>query len=458
MSSLVTQVLARGEVTPDGALEAADEALASLQRACGGRVGGQLAVPELRSLVAKAREYELRLSRPFSAVGVEERFSGWVEIIPGHDEDDACLIELISCQGEPLGQVDEDAQSARIRRELNRALPEFAARLAPDQTVLTADAQSPDLADLADAMRAGLGRHWTDFVNFPGSLQDQPLHWRLLDGAACQVPGSNRPWTVWLEPLGMPSPGSNGFVLTLVSDIPAVDEVEPEDTGDETSLPVLTQELAAVLRQPINRIMASAETIQAKLAGPLPEIYSGYGSDMVSASEHLGALLEDVADLEIVEAADLAVQIETIDLAEAARQACAILGARAQERSITLVAPVAGESQLARGDYRRALQILINLIDNAVSYAPEESQVWVRLDADAGRAMVTVADQGRGLSEDEQKRVFDKFERLGRKDREGSGLGLYIASRLADAMHGSLTVESAPGQGARFTLNLPLAV
>ena len=81
--------------------------------------------------------------------------------------------------------------------------------------------------------------------------------------------------------------------------------------------------------------------------------------------------------------------------------------------------------------------------------------MWVRLDRAGAAASVTVADQGRGLSDAEQARVFDKFERLGRSGDGGSGLGLYIASRLAQAMAGDLAVESAPGQGARFTLSLP---
>ena len=80
--------------------------------------------------------------------------------------------------------------------------------------------------------------------------------------------------------------------------------------------------------------------------------------------------------------------------------------------------------------------------------------MWIRLDREGRRATVTVADQGRGLSDAERSRVFDKFERLGRGGDGGSGLGLYISARLARAMEGELSVESAPGQGARFTLEL----
>jgi signal transduction histidine kinase len=81
--------------------------------------------------------------------------------------------------------------------------------------------------------------------------------------------------------------------------------------------------------------------------------------------------------------------------------------------------------------------------------------VWLRAENEDGRARLVVADQGEGLSPEQQARAFEKFERLGRSGDGGSGLGLYISRRLARAMNGELSVESAPGQGARFTLDLP---
>lgn len=119
--------------------------------------------------------------------------------------------------------------------------------------------------------------------------------------------------------------------------------------------------------------------------------------------------------------------------------------------------PAEGESQLATAEFRRVLQVLLNLIGNAIRYSPKESRIWVRLDSIGNRAMITVADQGHGLDEQQQEKVFEKFERLGRGEDGGSGLGLYISRRIARAMGGDLTVESAPGQGARFTLSVPLA-
>jgi len=157
----------------------------------------------------------------------------------------------------------------------------------------------------------------------------------------------------------------------------------------------------------------------------------------------------------MVEGEDFSPAPDQIDLADVARRAAGILGVRARERGIELDAPKIGEKVPAIGEFRRVLQILLNLVGNAIRYSPEGAAVWIRAEVDEGRARVCVADQGEGLSEDEITRVFAKFERLGRTGDGGSGLGLYISRHLAEAMHGSLTVESAKGQGARFTLELP---
>ncbi len=171
-------------------------------------------------------------------------------------------------------------------------------------------------------------------------------------------------------------------------------------------------------------------------------------------------MLDDLADLEVVETPGFATAREPVDLADAASRAAGILGVRAQNRDIVIeVAGKRGEA-VATAEFRRVLQILINLIGNAIAYSPVGSTVRITAGpAGEGRVGVTVADEGPGVTPDQAERIFDKFERLGRdsdggKDK-GSGLGLFISRRLAEAMDGSLTVESATGGGALFRLELP---
>ena len=162
-----------------------------------------------------------------------------------------------------------------------------------------------------------------------------------------------------------------------------------------------------------------------------------------------------MSDLEIVEREDFKVENDEIDLGDLARRAAGLLALKASDHNIRIDTPAEDEEMPAVGEFRRVLQILLNLLTNALRYSPDGSMVWLRLEQTEKLAQIIVADQGSGLSEEDQARVFNKFERLGRSGDGGSGLGLYISRKLARAMNGDLKIESAPGQGARFILELP---
>jgi signal transduction histidine kinase len=98
----------------------------------------------------------------------------------------------------------------------------------------------------------------------------------------------------------------------------------------------------------------------------------------------------------------------------------------------------------------------MNLLTNAIRYSPEGGMIWIRAEQDDGVASIVIADQGKGIALEDQARIFDKFERVDPAEPGGTGLGLYIARRLARAMGGDIKVDSAPGQGARFTFTLPV--
>jgi signal transduction histidine kinase len=202
--------------------------------------------------------------------------------------------------------------------------------------------------------------------------------------------------------------------------------------------------------------------MRARLAGPLRDEYSEYAGTIASAGQHLAAMLDDLADLEVVETPGFTTAREPVDLADAAARAAGILGVRAHNRDTALVVEGERGSAIANAEFRRVLQILINLVGNAIAYAPASSTVTISTGVTAeGRVAVTVADEGPGVSPEQAARIFDKFERLGRDSEGGrdggSGLGLYISRRLAEAMEGTLTVGSAPGGGALFILELPAA-
>ena len=440
----------------DDCLVEASEPIARLQLRCGGDFPGVIAIAGLLELVRKSRGDGRKLSQTLHVQDGEEHVSAWVEVTPRRDVADGCEILVSNWKSHPV-KGENLAEMSERRAVIDRQIAEFSARLDPLQHVLVCNYVAPDLAKLVERIGSGKGRPWTDFVTIAGNGHHQPLHWRLLDGAMLSIDGSARQWRAALLPLGEPEPGSQGFELYLVASEPLLFPSFPDSDEQAYAHPaVVGRDIAPVLRQPISRIVANAETIRTRLAGPLAEEYGRYASDIANAGKHLLALVDDLADLEVVESDDFSTAPDRIDLADVARRAAGILSVRAQEKAISLQAPQDIEVLPAVGEFRRVLQVLLNLIGNAIRYSPHGSAIWLRVEREGAIARVSVIDRGPGLAKEQRMKVFEKFERLGRKGDGGSGLGLYISRRLARAMDGELTVESEPGQGARFILQLPV--
>src|SRR5438270_7671711 len=206
--------------------------------------------------------------------------------------------------------------------------------------------------------------------------------------------------------------------------------------------------LDQVLRSPLDRIIESAERIVERADGPLRSDYAGYGNDIAAAARHLLSVLTSMSE-------EPAVGRRSIDLATLAAEAVVMLESSADEQGVTIV-PEGGGQLIASGEERAVIQILVNLIGNAIRHSPRGGMIHLSFRSSAGRAMVSVADEGAGVDAADQQRIFDRFERAQSKG-DGTGLGLAISRRLARSMGGDVTLDSASGEGARFTLTLPSA-
>jgi PAS domain S-box-containing protein len=234
--------------------------------------------------------------------------------------------------------------------------------------------------------------------------------------------------------------------------IAAKEEAEQASRAKSLFLASMSHEL----RTPLNSILGYAQLME--LTPHQSDDTVENAREIRRAGELLLALMSDVLDLAKMESGRLEMQIETFALSEAVDQCHAQNIRAAQVRNIMLQPDRMCGSILVTADRRRLVQVVDNLISNAIKYTQPGGTVTVSCGVVAsGRVRVTVTDTGAGLSVEQQAKMFQPFNRLGSEmsQVEGRGIGLAIARRLAQAMEGDIGFESQAGRGSTFWIELP---
>lgn len=450
-----------GRVDREGRLVAADQALADLHARAGGEKGGPLAIPQLAGVARLARRLSIPIARAVLAADGDEDLDLWVRARP--DEDGVAITidgwtrnsaaSPLAAPNADLREVDFVRAEADWIWEVDAAL-RLVSLSSEGMAALVADGAGPALGDpltriflLEEAASGGLPL--LDALAARSGFAEQRVTLR----------GTDRRF--WLA--GAPLLDRTGRIIGFRGGGSAFREeqaAEPAPVPPPASLAdggsAFARRLDSALRNPIHRIVATAEQIREQDEGPVRADYNGYAGDIANAGRHLLGLIDDLVDLEAVERAGLEVESEAIDIADLARRAAGLLSVRADDKDMRIEQPELVEALDAIGDFKRSLQVLVNLIGNAVRYGPEGSTVRVSVEKRGDVAAAIVVDQGGGIAPENRERVFEKFERLGARE-PGSGLGLYISRRLARAMGGDIEIESGPGEGARFVFTLPAA-
>ncbi len=172
----------------------------------------------------------------------------------------------------------------------------------------------------------------------------------------------------------------------------------------------------------------------------------------------LRRLVVDLVDLAAMESGNIQLEIEEVDVRPLIGSAIEEIQPLAQRANIGLTRLVSGELPAVRGDGDRILQVLRNLLDNAIKYTPAGGRVWVETSVDGDSVVVSICDTGIGIAGDQLSAIFDEFyraEHTGLGRRHGAGLGLTISRRIMRALGGRITVESTAGQGSCFSIHIP---
>ena len=212
------------------------------------------------------------------------------------------------------------------------------------------------------------------------------------------------------------------------------------------------------LRTPLNAILGYTELILDNIYGDVPEKIKEILERLENNGHHLLSLINDVLDLSKIEAGRLTLSLNEYSMGEVIQTVITSVEALAAEKKLELKVMVPTDLTTGKGDEQRIAQVILNLLGNAIKFT-EEGEVRVEATVSNETFMVSVSDTGPGLSEADQKTIFEEFHQVdGSSTREkgGTGLGLSIAKRIVEMHGGRIWVESTHGKGSTFRFTLPV--
>ena len=214
------------------------------------------------------------------------------------------------------------------------------------------------------------------------------------------------------------------------------------------------------LRTPLNAVLGYAEMLADGIYGDLPEKSRDVLGRVMANGKHLLALINDVLDLAKIEAGQLTLSVGEYAMDTVVQSVVVATESLAREKGLALSSRIAPGMPTGFGDERRLTQVLLNLVGNAIKFT-DSGSVTVTAEANDGKFHLAVRDTGPGIALADQSRIFDEFQQLDNtstRKKGGTGLGLAISRRIVEMHHGTITVQSAPGQGATFSVDLPVRV
>jgi PAS domain S-box-containing protein len=242
----------------------------------------------------------------------------------------------------------------------------------------------------------------------------------------------------------------------LMADERRIAEAEAASRARSEFLAAMSHEL----RTPINATLGYTELMEMEVAGPVTPQQRDYLARIRRTQQHLLGIITDLLNYSRIEAGQMEYDLAPVPVAGIIETVLLMVEPQALAKNLALARGPCPPELMALADRAKAEQIVLNLLGNAVKFTPAGGTVTIGCQVEGARVAITVADTGEGIPEDQQASIFEPFVQLGRSltsGHEGTGLGLAISRDLARAMGGDLSVRSAPGEGAVFTLALEKA-
>ena len=217
------------------------------------------------------------------------------------------------------------------------------------------------------------------------------------------------------------------------------------------------------LKTPINAIMGFADLALEKGSGPVTEKQKKFINNIITASEHLNGLINDILDITKIEAGRIELVLSNVNIGSLVEEISGLFKGDALRRGMNFNIKIDNNIGNIAADGQRLKQVIANLLTNAFKFTPDGGSVSISAKREGrGEAEVVeiaVEDTGIGISEEEQKKLYQSFKQIESpftKRYEGIGLGLYLCKRLVKLHNGKIWVESEKGKGSRFAFAIPI--
>lgn len=217
------------------------------------------------------------------------------------------------------------------------------------------------------------------------------------------------------------------------------------------------------LRTPLNAVLSLSHVLQEQLGQVLTERQRESFRVIEASGQHLLELINDILDLSKLQAGKMLLRIESVEIEPLCAAAMDIVRSQAEKKCLHLTVQYDSRVQAIQADRLRIKQVLVNLLSNAVKFTPEGGAVGIDIVSHVELGMVHFAvwDTGIGIAAEDMPNLFKPFVQIENGQQQhypGTGLGLALSQRLARQHGGDIRVESSPGAGSRFTLDLPWRV
>lgn len=241
-----------------------------------------------------------------------------------------------------------------------------------------------------------------------------------------------------------------GYLLQLKN----VTRFEERDTAKTNLIATVSHEL----KTPISSINLSLKLLENDKVGYINEEQKQIIQTVRQQTGRLSKMVNELLDYSQAESGNIKLKIEKISVSDIIDYAAVAMVMIIAEKKIQLETEIDDNLPFINADIEKTVWVLVNLINNAIRYTPENGTIKIIAEKQNGSVIVSVIDQGPGISDEDQEKIFSKFVQVGNQNPAGRGLGLAISKEFVISQGGDIWVESRIGKGSKFSFKLPACI